>query len=103
MKDNVAYYTASSAIQRETWKYDGITGIYDAIDYEDYVAEDFGIVSSVSSKDKITFVSGASLSEVSGDVVFWNMDTKEFVLPSDLEKGDVLYYAGTVGAQVFME
>ena len=78
---------------------------YAAVDYADYADRQYGIVSSVSSS-KITLVDasegdydgiGDEITLKGDDVVFWNMDTKEFVDPANLVKGDVIYAAGSVG------
>ena len=78
---------------------------YAAVDYADYADRQYGIVSSVSSS-KITLVDasegdydgiGDEITLKGDDVVFWNMDTKEFVDPANLVKGDVIYAAGNVG------
>lgn len=84
---------------------------YAAVDYAGYTDRQYGIVSSVSSS-KVTLVAADAGDDYEGlanneiklkdknantDVVFWNMDTKAFITPDKLVKGDVIYAAGNVG------
>ena len=74
------------------------------IDYTKYESRNYGVVKSVSSKT-VSFVTDETAADYTpiininlkdNDVVFWNMDTKAFMTPDKLVKGDVVYYAGQV-------